>query len=743
MNYKTLLNDKQYEAVSTSSQFCRIVAGAGSGKTRVLTYRISYLISEFNVNPSSILAIAFTNKVASEMKTRALSLLEGLGDGLQVLTFHSFCARFLRKEIDVLGFPSNYSILDEEDQMTLIKSICVSHGFKKKDQIVKLFASFISHNKNIGKYPGEVELIDPVSETDKLLLKMYFEYEQRKDEMFALDFDDLLLRAIEILKNHSEIRTKWQNRFTNILIDEFQDTNDVQYRLVKLLLKETTALYVVGDPDQTIYTWRGANQNIILNFTRDFPLANTIILDRNYRSTKTILNTANKLISHNKKRVPKDLFTENEEGEAVHVERCSFREDEPKYVLDQIEYLHMRHAIAYKDMAILYRASYVTGPFENEFLKRRIPYQIFGSVKFFERKEVKDVLAYMRIMANPKDDISFERIMNAPRRGIGDNAKEIIRRERIANNLSTYEYLSDIEKYQSELKDRQIVVLSSLLSLLEKTKIRLNENIEAFPKIIEEFVSQIGYFQYLLNDDDEGAERVANVKALIEQMVDFLKSSPDATYEDYLENATLQSSQDEIKNGDYVSLMTIHIAKGLEFDNVFLISLVDGIFPSNLTMDESGHDGLEEERRLCYVAFTRARKRLFITYNQSYSFVLESRQIPSRFIGESGLNERRAIQKPVSSYVSERTSGYYKDDDNSGFFSDVTPKTINKPAPQVPQDNGITDWAVGDYAYHDKFGDGIVVQVIDKTMIVVNFAQCGKKTLMSNHHMLSRKKGDA
>ena len=308
MDYSALLNEKQLAAVSTRAQYARVIAGAGSGKTRVLTYRISYLISEMNVDPSKIVAIAFTNKVAGEMKERALKLLNGVGRGLSVSTFHSWCAKFLRKEIDVLGFPNNFTIMDDEDTETLIKNIGVELGYKKNDDIVKYAIGFIGANKCKGLYPENV-LIDKYSqEKVKVALKMFHIYEERKDQMLSLDFDDLLLRTIQILKEFPEIRAKWQSRIEHILIDEFQDTNDVQFELVKLLMDESTNLYVVGDPDQTIYTWRGANQNIILEFNKTYPLAETLILDRNYRSTKEILDHANKLIAHNKKRVPKNLY---------------------------------------------------------------------------------------------------------------------------------------------------------------------------------------------------------------------------------------------------------------------------------------------------------------------------------------------------------------------------------------------------------------------------------------------------
>ena len=618
MDYSSLLNENQLKAVSTTSKYTRIVAGAGSGKTRVLTYRISYLISEFGVDPSSIVAIAFTNKVAAEMKERALKLLHGLGSGLTVSTFHSYCAKFLRKEIDVLGFPNNFTIIDEDDQVKMIKDLAVDAGYKRNDDIVKHTLGFIGYYKCKGLYPDDIVLDRFSSENDKKALQFYLKYEERKDQMLSLDFDDLLLRTIQILKQFPEIREKWQKRITNILIDEFQDTNDVQYELVKLLMRDETSLYVVGDPDQTIYTWRGANQSIILEFNRNFPLAETIILDRNYRSTKSILNAANKLISHNKKRVPKDLYTLSDEGSPVVTESAYSRDLEAKYVADQIENIRLSNPdVSYRDIAVLYRAAYITLPFENEFMRRRIPYQIYGGVKFFQRKEVKDVLAYFRLIYNQKDDISFERIVNVPRRGIGDSTMDIFKAEKENASLSYFEYIDQIENFDTQIKAKHIAALGVLVNKIKETKKRLDDNLEAYPKILEDFVRELGYFDFLSSDDETAEEKVGNVRTLLDNIVDYLKNNPESSFEEYLQNATLQTSQDEIKDGDYVSLMTVHVAKGLEFDYVFVVSMVEGIFPSERTMIESGHDGEEEERRLCYVAFTRARKKLYVTCNTS------------------------------------------------------------------------------------------------------------------------------
>ncbi len=737
MDYSTLLNEKQLEAVSTQAQYARVIAGAGSGKTRVLTYRISYLISEMNVEPNKIVAIAFTNKVAAEMKERALKLLGGVGKGLTVSTFHSWCAKFLRKEIDVLGFPNNFTIMDEEDTETLIKNIGVELGYKKNDDVVKYAIGFIGANKCKGLYPENVLISEHSLDKTKTALKIFHLYEDRKDIMLSLDFDDLLLKTIQILDEFPEIRAKWQSRIDHILIDEFQDTNDVQFKLVKLLLKDTTNLYVVGDPDQTIYTWRGANQNIILQFNKTFPLAQTLILDRNYRSTKVILDHANKLISHNKKRVPKNLYTEAEQGDPVKVE-CSFkRDDEAFYVANEIENIIRKYPnTSYRNIAILYRAAYITLPFENEFMRRKIPYQIFGGIKFFQRKEIKDVLAYFRLIYNHEDDLSFERIVNVPRRGIGDATMDELKAEKEAENLSYFEYLDHIENYQTNIKAKHIMALTALIEKIKQTRTRLDENLEAYPKILEDFIRDLNYFDYLSSDDETAEERLANVKSLFNDITDFLRNNPESSFETYLENASLQTSQDEIKNGDYVSMMTIHVAKGLEFDHVFVVSMIDGVFPSRRTEDESGEDGLEEERRLAYVAFTRAKKHLYITTNKAYSFVLQEESTISRFIKEAGLEVRNKGLYQPKPKPAFKDFGYFKDEPRESYASQAD-------TPPKPVDNGIRDWKVGDIAIHDVFGRGIVIGIIDGTILQIDFDTHGRKSILASHPKIRKEEKGA
>ena len=733
MDYRTLLNEQQYKAVSTDSQYVRVVAGAGSGKTRTLTYRISYLIGEKGFRPSSILAITFTNKAASEMKQRAISLVPQAKTTLSISTFHSFCARFLRQEIDLLGFSNDFQIIDDEDQLQMIKDIAVANGFKKKDPIVKYALNFISHQKCIGNYPEDVSLNSHCLDEDKTSLKFYSIYEDQKDLMGKLDFDDLLLKTIQVLSSSKSTRDKWRNKYSNILIDEFQDTNDIQFKLVKLLMGEHTNLYVVGDPDQTIYTWRGANQNIILQFESTFRNAETIILNENYRSTQNILNAANKLISFNKKRVPKDLFTSNIKGDKVEFVSSISREAEARNVAHKIEiYSRLDPNFSYKDVAILYRAAYLTLPIEKEFMQRRLPYVIYGGIKFFQRKEIKDILAYFNLIYNKKDDLSFKRIINVPKRDIGEKTISVLEAEKQQAGLSFFEYIERIKEFDTELRTKNILALTNLINAIKDVKNKLNDNLEAYPSVLQKFIEDIGYYDYLKNDED-GEDRIDNVQTLFDDILTYVKNNPDSTFQSYLENAMLQTSQDEIKDGDFISLMTVHVAKGLEFKYVFVIGLNQGVFPSDRTTIESGEDGLEEERRLCYVAFTRAKQKLHVSCNRSYSYVLGCEGIQSQFVKESGISTQ---ERP---YVNSNQSIF------NNFSSTIKPASKQTSKQEAvtksQQTNGITDWKVGDLVNHEKFGKGVVIEVVDQTIVKINFDKEGVKSILSSHRMLTRYQG--
>ncbi len=743
IDYPSLLNSSQLEAVSTSSKHVRVIAGAGSGKTRVLTYRIAYLIDVFHVNPSSILAVTFTNKAANEMKERVDKLIPGAAPFLTVATFHSWCARFLRREAYLLGFPPSFSILDDEDTGKLIQEIVVEHNYKKSDPIVKELRSYISRKKNVGLYPDDIKP-SPFFINEKEFVEMYRDYERKKDNSLSMDFDDLLLKTLLILKNFPDVQQRWSNKYQHLLIDEFQDTNDVQYELLNLLSNESTNLYVVGDPDQTIYTWRGANQKIILDMPRRFLDLKDVILNENYRSTSSILNCANSLISHNKKRVPKDLFTNQSGGEPVTVKSFDKPEEEARYVVDEVEKIAGKGKDAiYSNIAILYRSSYLTRPFETELAHRGLPYRIFGGLRFYQRKEVKDVLAYFRVLVNAKDDVAFDRIINVPSRKIGPTSLEIIKKEAACLNLSEYEYVSNITNYPgTELSNRVLTSIVSLVAKMEDTKEKLKERSEAYSGILKDFITDIGYYAYISEDQEVDEDRVGNVNALFDDLNSYLSHHPESTFEEYLQNIALISAQDDISGGNYISLMTVHVAKGLEFDNVFCIGMMDGSFPSSRALsDASDRDAEEEERRLAYVAFTRAKKKLYVTYNTSYSYVNDGHQMPSRFIKEASLELPK--QRYSDNWVYKKRNldldenDYFNQDRgfDSFFTSKKEEKKIVEPKPIT---NGVLHWNVGDIVNHEKFGRGKVVEIISPEIFVILFDDGNKKTMMSSHPMISK-----
>ncbi|HBM70195.1 MAG TPA: hypothetical protein DD377_02210 [Firmicutes bacterium] len=507
---------------------------------------------------------------------------------------------------------------------------------------------------------------------------------------------------------------------------------------------ESTNLYVVGDPDQTIYTWRGANQKIILDMPRRFLDLKDVILNENYRSTSSILNCANSLISHNKKRVPKDLFTNQSGGEPVTVRSFDKPEEEARYVVDEIEKIAGKGEDAiYSNIAILYRSSYLTRPFETELAHRGLPYRIFGGLRFYQRKEVKDVLAYFRVLVNEKDDVAFDRIINVPSRKIGPTSLEIIKKEAASLNLSEYEYVSNITNYPgTELSNRVLTSIVSLVAKMEDTKEKLKEKSEAYSGILKDFITDIGYYAYISEDQEVDEDRVGNVNALFDDLNSYLSHHPESTFEEYLQNIALISAQDDISGGNYISLMTVHVAKGLEFDNVFCIGMMDGSFPSSRALsDTTDRDAEEEERRLAYVAFTRAKKKLYVTYNTSYSYVNDGHQMPSRFIKEASLELPK--QRYSDNWAYKKRNLDLDDNDyfnqghgfDSFFSSKKEEKKIVEPKPTT---NGVLHWNVGDIVNHEKFGRGKVVEIISPEIFVILFDNGNKKTMMSSHPMISK-----
>lgn len=724
------LNEKQVRAVTTSSQYCRVIAGAGSGKTRVLTNRFIYLIQELNYFPNQILAITFTNKAAKEIKDRIVRFLPDINERvLNVFTFHGFCARFLRLEIEHLNIPRSFVIIDEDDQKTILKRILKDEGYNAKSQMIKDLPGYISYQKNLGLYPEDV-VLKSYNQNEKEKLRLYKLYQEELEKCDQLDFDDLLLKALEILKSFPEVREKWQHHFKAILIDEFQDTNDIQYELVKLMLDCTTDLYVVGDPDQTIYTWRGANQQILLDMKKTFPDIETIILEENYRSTSSILNSANRLIAYNKKRIPKNLFTHN--GEGLPVEYNNFYDSytEARFVVQKILELCKNNEFVYKDIVVMYRSSFLTLPFEKLLVQNQIPYVIYGGQKFYQRKEIKDILAYLRLLLKKNDNVSLERILNVPKRGIGDTSIERLRQEAMDEGQVYYDYLLNIDKQTTQIPTKALNAMLSVINLLDDLRKKMTEM--PIGDFLSYMLEVLHYKEYLESTDDNADERMENVKTLISDINEVMRNDSGITLEDYLENIALMSSQDYVEKHDCLTLMTVHTAKGLEFPIVFVVGLNDGIFPSAKTVAEEPVEGLEEERRVCYVAFTRAMERLYVSsfymnYNGQFSN-------PSIFIDEAGLKEKQRKVREEN----KRQESIYSFHQAQPKRPDVNKRIVmtNSFVRNVNNANNIK-WQIGDRLKHLTFGNGVVIGVED-TMISVRFDDGNVKKLLGSHSSITK-----
>ena len=638
------LNPAQKEAVETLDGPLLILAGAGSGKTKTLTHRIANLIAH-GVNPSNILAVTFTNKAAREMRERLWRLTDGRGDlpprsfMPYMGTFHGICVKILRIEAEALKLDRNFVIYDTDDQISLIKrAIKALNLSDEKSLKPKSIQSIISKSKNEGLMPDEYEA-SALYPNQKHIAKIFKKYEADKKNANALDFDDLLLKALELFENNPDIRKKWQQKFEHILIDEYQDTNMVQYHLIKFLVNSQRNLCVVGDDWQSIYSWRGADFTNILHFERDFPGAKVIKLEQNYRSTGNILAASQKIINENKTRTDKTLFTEAERGDPVDIESLRDETEEANFVARKIYELH-RQFPNFSDFAVLYRTNAQSYTFERAFINMHIPYKIIGGVRFYDRKEVKDVLAILKVFVNERDQVSLERIVKNVLSGIGDASFN-----KIINAMSA---MPDAEP----LKNPD---LPEVLSGKAKNSfVRLTNFIKMTPptlspaEITQKIISYFDFDSLLRDGTPQGEERIENLDVLTGNAMQY------ETLEDFLADASLMSSADESVSNNSVTLMTMHAAKGLEFPVVFLVGMEDGLFPSSRAEDEAS---LEEERRLAYVGMTRAMKKLFLTYAASrFSFGGRSYSMPSRFLLELGYNP----------YGSNQYNDAY-DDDNDGF----------------------------------------------------------------------------
>jgi len=712
------LNPQQKEAVTTTEGPVLVVAGAGSGKTLVLTYRIAYLIS-LGISPSSILALTFTNKAASEMKERIRKLVGKQADFIFMGTFHSIFSRILRQEAHLIGFSRNYSIYDTDESEGVIKGILKDFNISENHLSPRFVHSLISKAKNqlLFKENGLERFF---SLYNKKLLEIYEEYNRRLKNSNAMDFDDLLIKAIELFSNHSELKEKYRERFNYILVDEYQDTNVAQYYLLKLLVNENQNICCVGDDAQSIYKWRGAEVRNILEFNKDFPETKIIRLEQNYRSTKSILAVADSVIKNNVYQIPKTLWTGNDQGEKVTITICFDERDEANYVAKKISSLTATEKYQPRDIAILYRTNAQSRAFEETFIRSSIPYIIVGGVEFYKRKEVKDVLAYLKLLVNPKDDESFLRIVNFPARGIGDASIDTLKLIAKRNEKSLFNAITDLLE-DSEVSDRIKKNFKIFYGLITKYQSLINE--KNFYEIIKSFIDEIGILNiYKEEGTDEATQRFENVIQLMNSIQEFQVSNPDKTLIDYLSEISLISDIDNWEDRkNSVVLMTLHSAKGLEFKAVFIVGCEEGLLPLKRNGDI---EDIEEERRLFYVGCTRAMKKLFLTYAKNRNrFGNSYPQVQSRFIEEIDKSHTILESTPLAEIYLKK---------NSDYRSIITDEFS-----QIEETESSTfsskQLKPGSIVLHDVFGKGRVIYLDgfgEHQKVIVEFNSGVKKHLM-------------
>lgn len=698
MNLIDSLNDRQKEAVVNTDGPMLILAGAGSGKTKVLTTKVAYLIEEKNIDPNNILAITFTNKAAKEMKERIFKLEGNSAFYIQISTFHSFGLKILKENCELLGYEKNFTILDSDDSLSIIKKIMKELNIDANKYNPKAIKNVISNNKN--------EIIDPEkyslyvnTDFDEIALEVYRKYEKSLKINNAVDFDDLLILPLKLFNNNPGVLQKYQEKYKYVFIDEYQDTNEPQYILSKMISAKYKNITVVGDADQAIFTWRGANYKNILNFEKDYKDAKVVLLEENYRSTKTILNAANNVIKNNKVRKEKNLWTQNEEGSKITYYKAFDEKDESNYVVNEIKKL-MEKGVNPKDICVLYRANAQSRTVEEAFLTSNISYNIVGSYAFYNRKEIKDLIAYLKLIYNNKDDVSLLRVINYPKRGIGNKAIENLAIKSNVLDKSLYEVIDSGKELDFKNMVEEIKKEESHLTLTELIDMVLDKS--GMKKSLEDEKSIEADIRL---ENLEEFKSIAKAMEINEGIV---------SLEELLDKLALVSDVSEQKNDneDKVTLMTMHAVKGLEYDYVFVVGVEEGLFPHSNSLESN--DELEEERRLCYVAITRAKKKLYLINARSrilYGKV--SSNVPSRFINEISDEYIETIGKKEDSNVFKP-----KIDKN---------KMMN-------EDN---DLHPGDMVNHDKYGFGVVV-TIDGSIATISFKRDGLKKLMKNHKSIHK-----
>ena len=716
----TGLNKEQQQAVQHTEGPLLILAGAGSGKTKVLTVRIAHLLAQ-GVNPYEILAITFTNKAAKEMKSRVEGLVGDVVNRIWLSTFHSFCAKFLRFELDnFLGYNSNFTIYDTSDSQAVIKAALKALNLDDKYYPVGAMIGAISDAKNKLLFASDFRKQARDFYQEKVAdVYEYYERELRKNN--ALDFDDLLLVAVKLLQSNEAVLDKYSKRFRYVMIDEYQDTNHAQYLLAKLLASHWKNIAVVGDADQSIYAWRGADIQNILDFEKDYPNCTSIKLEQNYRSTKIILDAANAVIENNEGRPKKNLWTDKTEGAKIQHFTAQSEHEEAAFIGDTIAKKHDIHGVPYGDMAILYRTNAQSRVLEEALIKRALPYTMVGGTKFYDRKEIKDVLAYLRVLYNPFDDLSLLRIINVPKRSIGVTTVAKLQDYARANGTSLFMTLTQLHlvdtikgKTKEKLEEFGILIFTLVAEMEDKTVL----------DILESILDRTGYLAQLEESTDpQDQARAENIGELLSVAKDFQDTNPTGTVEDFLEQVALVNDVDSFEQEESkVTLMTLHAAKGLEFPIVFLGGLEEGLFPHSRTL--MNPEEIEEERRLAYVGITRAEKELYISNATTRTvFGRTSSYLPSRFIDEipeelvDGLRAKRKVPDDIKRHVPQHMS--------------VTSRPVTKP---IVRNEVIADWKVGDTAIHSKWGNGKVINVAGEgagMKLTIEFPTQGVRVVMA------------
>ena len=716
----TGLNKEQQQAVQHTEGPLLILAGAGSGKTKVLTVRIAHLLAQ-GINPYEILAITFTNKAAKEMKSRVEGLVGDVANRIWLSTFHSFCAKFLRFELDnFLGYNSNFTIYDTSDSQAVIKAALKALNLDDKYYPVGAMLGAISEAKNKLLFASDFRKQAKDFYQQKVAdVYEYYERELRKNN--ALDFDDLLLVAVKLLQSNEAVLDNYSKRFRYVMIDEYQDTNHAQYLLAKLLASHWKNIAVVGDADQSIYAWRGADIQNILDFEKDYPNCTSIKLEQNYRSTKIILDAANAVIENNEGRPKKNLWTDKTEGAKIQHFTAQSEHEEAAFIGDTIAKKHDIHGVPYGDMAILYRTNTQSRVLEEALIKRALPYTMVGGTKFYDRKEIKDVLAYLRVLYNPFDDLSLLRIINVPKRSIGATTVAKLQDYARANGTSLFMTLTQLHlvdsikgKTKEKLEEFGILIFTLVAEMEDRTVL----------DILESILDRTGYLAQLEESTDpQDQARAENIGELLSVAKDFQDTNPSGTVEDFLEQVALVNDVDSFEQEESkVTLMTLHAAKGLEFPIVFLGGLEEGLFPHSRTL--MNPEEIEEERRLAYVGITRAEKELYISNATTRTvFGRTSSYLPSRFIDEipeelvDGLRAKRKVPDDIKRHVPQHMS--------------VTSRPVTKP---IVRNEVIADWKIGDTAIHSKWGNGKVINVAGEgagMKLTIEFPTQGVRVVMA------------